>query len=159
VSERDPRHDFDFMHGRWVIKHRRLRERLVGCTEWDEFESTQTVRPMFGGAAQIDEIQWDDDGEIRYGCTVRLYDPVRDQWSMNWADSMTGRFFPPMIGNFRYGTGYFGGTDTVRGKIVLSRFVWSDITADSARWHQAFSENGGLTWEINWYMDSFRIAE
>jgi hypothetical protein len=30
--------------------------------------------------------------------------------------------------------------------------------ADAARWEQAFSDDGGATWETNWTMDFARVA-
>ena len=147
-----------FLNGTWRVEQRRLRERFAGCTEWDEFEATQWVRPLFGGAGQIDETTWELDGQRFYGCTLRLYDPVAKQWSLNWSESVSGRLFPPMIGRFEDGIGLFGGTDSYDGRTVLSRFTWSGITEDFARWEQAFSDDGGVTWETNWYMDSFRTG-
>ena len=158
MIDRDPRHDFDFLNGTWIITHRRLRDRLVGCTVWDEFTSHQEVRAIWGGRGQIDETWWDENGETVYGCTLRLYDPVADQWSMNWAASGTGKLFPPMVGRFRDGVGIFGGIDDVRGQTVLSRFTWYDISENVARWKQCFSNDGGQSWETNWYMDSRRAT-
>jgi len=160
VTERDGSHDFDFLNGTWLVKHRRLRVRFAGCTEWDEFDSTQWARPLFGGAGQIDETTWEIDGKTLYGCTLRLYDPAARQWSLNWSDSVSGRLYPPMIGRFGdNGIGLFGGTDICNGRSVLSRFTWSGIGATTACWEQAFSADGGVTWETNWYMDSFRTGD
>jgi hypothetical protein len=36
------------------------------------------------------------------------------------------------------------------------RFVWSQITATSARWEQAYSPEAGKTWETNWTMEFCR---
>ena len=32
--------DFDFWMGTWTVQNRRLRERLAGSDEWEEFEAT-----------------------------------------------------------------------------------------------------------------------
>ncbi|WP_343520085.1 hypothetical protein [Sphingomonas sp.] len=37
-------------------------------------------------------------------------------------------------------------------------FRWSAITAASAHWEQAFSTDGGKTWESNWHMDFTRVS-
>jgi hypothetical protein len=48
------------------------------------------------------------------------------------------------------GRGMFYGVDTVDGRTVLVRFVISDVAPSSARFEQAFSNDGGVTWETNW---------
>ena len=45
----------------------------------------------------------------------------------------------------------------VNGKPIKVRFTWSRITASSAHWEQAFSPDGGTTWETNWRMDLARV--
>jgi hypothetical protein len=57
---------------------------------------------------------------------------------------------------FAGGRGEFYGDDTVRGTDVRVRFVWSGITATTARWERAFSVDGEKTWITNWIMDSTR---
>jgi hypothetical protein len=45
------------------------------------------------------------------------------------------------------------------GRTILVRNVWSDITADSGRFEQAFSDDGGKTWEVNWIAVDTRLKE
>ena len=145
--------DFDFLHGTWQITNRRLKERLTGCTEWDEFPSRSEVTSAFGGAANVDEIAFPDG---TYGLTLRLFHPERQEWSLYWASSTTGSVFPPVVGSFTDGVGEFFGDDTEGGKTVRVRFIWSGISATTARWEQAFSTDGGQTWETNWVMEMTR---
>jgi hypothetical protein len=63
------------------------------------------------------------------------------------------------VGRFADGRGEFYGDDTYNGKDIRARFVWSDITADSARWEQAFSIDGERTWITNWIMEFTRSPE
>jgi len=56
----------------------------------------------------------------------------------------------PTIGEFKNGRGEFYGQDIFNGRAILVRFVISDMTADSCRFEQAFSDDGGKTWEVNW---------
>jgi len=89
--------------------------------------------------------------------TLRLLDPKRQEWSLRWAASSDGVLLPPVIGRFdENGVGTFYGDDEHQGTPVRVRYVWSDITAESARWEQAFSTDGGQNWEVNWIMQLTR---
>ncbi|MDQ0584426.1 hypothetical protein [Streptomyces rishiriensis] len=156
-------HDFDFLHGEWEVRHRRRTDFLDPDSAWEEFPSTARCRPLFDGAANIDEIDMPHLGAK--GLTLRLFDPGSGQWSLNWASSRSGRLFPPVIGGFgesdgnrggRPGRGEFHGDDTHDGKNVRARFVWSAVCDAAARWEQAFSLDGGETWLTNWVMDFTR---
>lgn len=151
-----PADDFAFLHGEWTVANRRLKTRLAGADDWEEFPSSASVRPLFGGTANIEEIRYPAEGVS--GLTLRLYDAVRDSWSLNWATSVDGRLFPPVVGGFRDGQGEFFGDDEHAGTPVRVRFVWSRITPRSARWEQAFSADDGASWELNWVMDFSRTA-
>ncbi|WP_031165359.1 hypothetical protein [Streptosporangium roseum] len=146
--------DFDFLFGAWTVTNRRLVRPLTGSTEWDEFPATSVARPVFGGAANVDEITFPTKGFS--GFTLRLFDVEREEWSLYWASSRTGTLFPPVVGRFAGGRGEFYGDDTHEGTPVRARFIWSEITAVSARWEQAFSVDGEKTWETNWIMELAR---
>lgn len=62
-----------------------------------------------------------------------------------------------LAGGFADGIGSFFADETFNGKPIRVRFLWSDITADSARWEQSFSSDGGETWEVNWVMNFTRV--
>lgn len=145
--------DFDFLSGSWNVTNRRLKKRLAGATDWAEFPATVVCHGLFGGLANVDEIAFPDG---TFGLTLRLFDKERGQWSLYWASSQTGTLFPPVVGGFSNGTGEFYGDDTEDGTPVRVRFIWSGITATSAHWEQAFSVDGGSTWETNWTMDFAR---
>jgi hypothetical protein len=147
-------HDFDFLFGSWEITNRKLKDRLVGSSEWLEFPGTSVCWSLFGGAANVDEIAFPTENVS--GLTLRLFDPRREEWSLYWANSATGVLFPPVVGGFSAGTGLFHGDDTQDGTPVRVRYVWSRITPTSARWEQAFSTDGEQTWETNWVMDLTR---
>ncbi len=149
--------DFDFLVGTWDTEHRRLRERLAGSDDWEEFTGRSVCYRMFGGAANVDEIAFPTLGHS--GMSVRLYDPGTDLWTIRWASTTTpGVLGPPVAGRFTDGLGEFFGDDEHGGTPVRVRFRWSDITATSARWAQAFSVDGGETWETNWVMDFTRTG-
>ncbi|MGW0701671.1 hypothetical protein ACWD0A_20600 [Streptomyces sp. NPDC002867] len=148
-------HDFDFFVGEWRVANRRRTDFLDEASEWEEFEAVSRASRHFDGRANFDEIVFPASGVS--GLTLRLYDQVREEWSLYWSSSRTGTLFPPVTGRFRAdGRGVFHGKDTHDGKDVLVRFVWSGITASSARWEQAFSVDDGRTWLTNWVMELSR---
>ena len=156
-ERRDGRADFDFFMGRWQVHHHRLRERLKGSTEWEEFEGTASAHKILGGIGNFDEgVMGRASGQVG-GVTLRLYDPVSCEWSLYWADSVSGILQVPMIGGFEDGRGEFFSQEVFEGRHIFSRFIWSSITVTSCRWEQAFSEDGGKTWETNWIMDFTRV--
>lgn len=157
TSEHDGSHDFDFWFGRWHVANERLKERLVGSTEWERFEATQECQPILGGIGNIDDFRTDwNDGFV--GMTLRLFDLGRREWSLYWAGNRDGVLQPPVVGRFENGVGTFFGRDVHRGTPVRVRFLWSEITAQSALWQQAFSTDEGENWETNWIMRMTRIA-
>jgi hypothetical protein len=152
-------HDFDLRAGRWTAHHRRLKERLAGSHEWVEFDGTQTCWPLMGGFANVDENLFRIPGNEYRGVTLRAYDPKTGEWAIWWLDGRNpfGSLEPPVKGRFVNGVGTFHADDTLRGKPIRVRFIWSQITPTSAHWEQAFSPDGGKTWETNWITD-FRKA-
>ncbi len=146
--------DFDFLLGSWEISNRRLKQPLTASNDWDEFPSTSVCRGVFDGAANFDEISITARGFS--GLTLRLFDPERKEWSLYWASSRDGRLQPPVVGRFADGVGTFYSHETYNGTDITVRFIWSDITPQSARWEQAFSAEGGKTWETNWIMEFTR---
>lgn len=153
----DGRHDFDFLHGTWRVRNRRLQQRLVGCTAWDTFEARVACQPLLGGIANLEthETRWNG-GTL--GLALRLYSPQARRWSIYWANGADGTLEPPVQGGFDGDVGLFFGDDVHDGRPVRVRFTWTRLDADHARWEQAFSADGGGTWETNWLMDFARDA-
>jgi hypothetical protein len=156
-AARATKHDFDFLFGSWNIRNRMLKGRLQGATEWTEFDARSEVAPLLEGFGHVDRYFAVRDGAPFEGMTLRLFDPATGLWSIHWADTGRARtLLPPMVGRFRGGIGEFYGDETVEGRTVRCRFRWTQPAADSARWEQAFSEDGGKTWETNWIMEFTR---
>ena len=156
-SARDGSRDFDFLFGTWKVRNRRLRARLRGGAEWDEFDAVSTNRPVWGGAANLEE--WDGvgpNGRIQ-GLALRLYDPAARQWSIHWSTRATGVLEKAMVGQFRDGRGDFYDQELFEGRSIFVRLTWCDITPTTCRWEQAFSADGGRSWETNWIMRFTRI--
>jgi hypothetical protein len=114
-------HDFDFFHGEWDVRHRRLTDFLDPDSGWEEFGATNRCWSLFDGAANIDEMTVP--GQGWQGLTLRLFDPAARVWSLNWSSSRSGKLFPPVVGRFGPdGRGEFHGDDTHDGKDVRGGF-------------------------------------
>jgi|GEM_PF-719071 len=152
-AARATKHDFDFLHGSWTIHNRYLKERLKGSSEWIEFDARGDVEPLLDGFGQIDRYRAVRNGSPVDGITLRLFNPDTGEWSLHWADTVrTGVLQPPMVGRFKGGVGEFFGDESVDGKVVRCRFLWTRTPDGSPRWEQAFSADEGKTWETNWVM-------
>jgi hypothetical protein len=153
-------HDFDLRVGTWKMHNRRLKERLADCHEWEEFDGTQTLWPIMNGWANVDDNVLKLPGGEYRGVSLRAYDAKTGQWAIWWLDGRNpfGELDPPVKGRFEHGIGTFYADDKLRGKPIRVRFLWSRITHDSAHWEQAFSPDGGKTWETNWTADFQRVS-
>jgi len=153
----DGRSDFDFFHGRWAVSHRRLQKRLADDTNWDVFGGTCDVRALLGGLGNVDDNVIELPGGAYRAATVRTFDPATRQWSIWWIDGRNPLVIDvPMRGTFEDGVGTFFCVDVFEGRPIRVRFLWSRITENSARWEQAFSADGGDSWETNWIMEFAR---
>ena len=152
-------HDFDFLVGHWRVHHRKLKERLANSHEWIEFEGTLFSQPLMVGYSNVDDLVLNVPGAPYRGVALRSFDPKSQQWLIWWLDSRNplGSLDPPMRGGFKNGVGTFYGDDTLNGKPVRARFIWSGITPTSCHWEQAYSPDGGKTWETNWAQDIIRV--
>ena len=145
-------HDFDFLMGSWRVHNKCLKEKLQGSSEWIEFEGFSDVKSLLNGMGNLDQFSAKRDGESIEGISLRLFDPASGKWSIYWADSVrAGILQPPMVGRFDGLSGEFLGAEEAGGKPVLCRFRW-DSSQASPRWEQAFSPDGGQSWETNWIM-------
>ena len=157
---RDGQHDFDFEIGSWKLHLKRLAHPLTGSTTWTEFDGTVVARKIWDGRANLDEFLADSPSGHVEGLTLRLYSPESHQWSLYWASSKAGTLAgPPQVCEFKNGRGEFYCQDTYNGRMILIRYAWSDITPNSAHFEQAFSDDGGKTWEVNWITDQTRVKE
>ena len=152
-------HDFDFFMGTWHVHHRRLKARLAGSDEWQEFEGTCEAWPILGGAGNIDDNVLELPAGDYRAISLRTFDPATNRWSIWWLDGRNAsRLDPPVVGGFENGIGTFIAPDTFNDRPILVRFLWSNITDRTCRWEQAFSTDDGATWEVNWVMESTRVA-
>ena len=149
--------DFDFQQGSWRVKHRRLKARLAGCTEWEEFEGTSTQRPILGGNGNIEDNLLHLPAGAYRAAALRAWDPASASWSIWWLDDRNPHTLDtPVIGRFENGVGTFYADEVHEGRPVRMRFLWLRTDTDTPRWEQALSADGGETWETNWTMDFAR---
>ena len=159
VTERDGQHDFDFNIGTWKTHVLRLLHPLTGSTTWVQYEGISVVRKVWNGRASLFELEVDGPAGRIEGVGLRLYNPQSHQWSLNWANSHDGTMSQPMIGEFKNGRGEFFDQETFNGRTVFARNGFSEITPNSSRFEQAFSGDGGKTWETNWVMTFTRVKD
>lgn len=149
----DGRNDFDFLEGDWLVAHQRLKERLSGCTEWETFTGRCTLRKTLGGLGNCDDNVINLPGGAYRAMTTRAFDPETRSWAIWWLDARwPHRVDAPMIGRFENGVGAFFCDDTLNGVPIRVRFLWTETHTAAPHWEQAFSADGGETWEVNWRM-------
>jgi hypothetical protein len=147
---RDGQRDFDFEIGKWDTHLWRLEHPLSHSNSWVEYWGTTEVRKVWEGRANLVELDVKGQAGHILALSLRLYNPETRQWSLNFASSANGAMTPPSIGAFKNGRGEFSNSETFKGRPIMVRFVISDTQSNSCRFEQAFSEDGGKTWEVNW---------
>src|SRR3954471_7797943 len=155
----DGQHDFDFEIGTWKTHLRRLQRPLTGSTSWVEYDGTTTVRKVWNGRANLVELDVTGAAGHLEALSLRLYNPDSHQWSLNFANVAGGTMAQPSVGEFKNGRGEFIDQESLNGRSILVRFVISDITPNACHFEQAFSADGGKTWEVNWIANDTRVNE
>jgi hypothetical protein len=162
ISVHDGQHDFDYLLGSWKIHLKKRLRPLTGSSEWIEFDGTVVCRNVWNGLAEVEEFVVDSPEKKIFikGLAIRLYNPQTHQWSIYWANSKNGAFDPtPQVGQFTDGRGEFYGQDTLDGRSIYVRFVWTNTTSSAPHFEQSFSADGGKTWEVNWITEQARTTK
>ena len=145
---------FDFLHGSWTVRNRKLRDVTDrGCTEWIEFDARSEVTPILLGGGNFERMIVDapPDGPAFEGDTLRIFDPLADEWSIWWSSTRSpGKLDVPVLGHFDSDVGIFECEDVVGGLPVVTRFEWR--AGDTPRWQQSFSYESGVFDPPNWIM-------
>lgn len=149
--------EFAFLVGTWTVAHQRLRHRLQGSDIWDRFQGISTTRPVLDGLGNVEEnLIEHPDGTYR-AIAIRSFDQSTGQWAIWWLDGRNPHHLDtPVVGQFSDGIGTFTCEDTFEGRPILVRFLWKCSSETECHWEQAFSPDGGATWETNWLMDFTR---
>jgi len=143
--------------GTWETRLSRLQRPLTGSTAWVDYRGTTVVRPVSKGQANLVELDVTGPAGRIEGVSLRLYNPQTNQWSLNFANLKSGTLALPTIGGFANGRGEFYNVDSLNGRPILVRFLISNITSTSCHFEQAFSADGGKTWEVNWIATDTRV--
>lgn len=144
--------DFDFLHGRWTVHHRRLRHRGSGNVDWDEIIGKADTRALLGGLCNVEEHEIPGFS----GVAFRSFDRSAALWAIVWVSESDGLAQPAVVGRFAGDLGLFEGEDIDDGQPVLVRFIWDRCDPIAPTWTQSFSYDGGETWELNWTMNFSR---
>ena len=150
ADERDAQHDFDFEIGSWKAHVKRLVHPLANSAIWVELDGTSVVRPIWDGRANLGELEVASTGSRVQGLSLRVYNPQSKQWSIYWANATNGQLGTAMVGGFENGRGEFYDQEQFEGRAIFVRFIFSELAKTSFKIEQAFSADGGKTWETNW---------
>jgi hypothetical protein len=146
-------HDFDFFLGSWTVRHRRLRKRLAGNNDWEEFDGTTRCQALLGGVVNLNESFARRVSGPTAGMGLRAYDAKTDTWA-DWYLSAANplEIDKPGVGRFLDGVGTFLSDDSFEGRPIKVRGQFRSLSPTEAQWDQAFSPDGGASWETNWVM-------
>ncbi|HKD55692.1 MAG TPA: hypothetical protein VKB72_15870 [Steroidobacteraceae bacterium] len=158
-APRDGQHDFDFEIGTWRTHIARLVHPLTGSNTWAQYDGTSVVRKVWNGRANLLELEVTGPSGHIEALSLRVYNPSAHQWSLNFSNSSVGMLGVPTVGEFRNGRGEFYDQETIGDRTVWVRFIIGDITPDSCHFEQAFSIDGGKSWEVNWIATDTRVAD
>ncbi len=159
AAPRDGQHDFDFHLGVWKSHIRMLVHPLTGSTTWVELNGDLVARKVWDGRAQIEELKADGAGRHIEDLLLFLYNPQTGQWSLNPAARSDGVLGQRLIGEFKNGRGEFYDQEPdARGRTIMVRQAWSEITPTTHHFEQAFSNDGGKTWETNFVANLTRVG-
>jgi len=155
-ADHDGRHDLDSFAGTWKCHTKYRSHPFAGSDTWIEFDGTETFQKLWDGAML--ELSERADAKGPVGLMLYTYNPQSHQWYVYFASSKDGKLGPPNVGEFRNGRGEFFAQDTLNGKWLLNRYIWSQITSNSPRYEESWSSDGGATWELVRIVDLARVS-
>lgn len=158
-SASSSQHDFDFLPGKWKVDNRKLKKRLAGNNDWDEFESELHMRKALNGFGNVENYYAHFDGNAFEGMAIRLFNSQTKLWTIYWIDSNGCSMDEhPVTGSFENKVGKFYATDHFNGDPIIMLYQWDATDPEHPEWSQAFSPDNDQTWEWNWEMILTRIA-
>ncbi|MFC7024046.1 hypothetical protein ACFQHV_12925 [Promicromonospora thailandica] len=148
--------------GTWRSSVRVLADPLSDTPdEWLRFSGTTTVKPLSEGRANVVELDVSGEAGTLEALNLRLYEPQADRWSLTFVNVRDGLLTPSVHGGFHDSlhrrVGVFYGDDVLGDRPIKVRFLVTRVSRDEARFEQAFSADGGATWETNWVVVDRRV--
>ena len=130
---------------------------MTGCTDWTEFSGTSSTRKILEGFGNVeDNVLNFPDGEVK-AAAFRSFDAKSQRWAIWWLDGRAPHHLDvPVVGSFDGKVGTFLANDNLDGRPIVVRFTWHANSGENPVWEQAFSDDGGKTWETNWVMEFAR---
>ncbi len=159
LPQHDGSHDFDFLIGDWKAHVRRLPDRLNNSDKWDVYDGISNHHKLLDTSTNFEQFEvTSTDGKLHIKAqTLRTYNPATHQWSIYLLDLDNGELdTPPVVGAFNGKRGEFFHQEFLKGRTILVRYVWLDLSPKSARMEQSYSPDGGKTWEVNWICELSR---
>jgi hypothetical protein len=157
-TSRDGHGDFNFLLGQWHTHYRLLRLRLVHSQHWEECDGEALVTPFWSnyGNLEIGTLRCPPPRRHIDSMTLRTYSAETHQWTLWWGTKELGVSPPQQVGHFDSdGVGRFYANDTWEGTPIIVRYQWNTLKG-LPHFEQAFSADGGKTWETNWICDYTR---
>jgi len=155
--DHDGQHDFDSLAGAWKCHTKYRAHPFAASDPWVEYDGTENFRKLWDGAML--ELSERPGAKGPVGLMLYTYNPPSHQWSVYFASSKDGKVSPPNVGEFRNGRGEFFAQDTLNGKSMLNRYIWSQIASSSPRYEESWSNDGGRTWELVRIVDLARASD
>jgi hypothetical protein len=152
-------HGFDFQIGSWHATLSRLVKRLQGSHAWRDYEGTMVERRLWNGRANVGVLEVRSGKDCFESILLRTFNPQTREWHDYGVDTATGSvIMPPVAGRFNDNGNDLYERDTLNGRPIVVRYTFDQITKQSNRFVQAFSADGGATWETNAIVHFTRAA-
>ena len=157
MSAAPEEHEFDFDFGTWKTRSSRLLQPLTGSKDWVDFDGYTTVRKVWNGRAGLAEYKVAGRSGVVELLSLRWFNPSTHEWNIDFAASTHGTLETPGVGGFKNGRADFYDYEPVNGRSVLRRFSIWGITPETVQSEEAFSDDGGQTWEVDWINHYARV--
>jgi hypothetical protein len=105
-------------------------------SRWDEYDGISNHKKILDSNANFEQFEVDNPEKKLHikGQTLRLYNPDSHQWSIYLVDVDKGTLdLPPVVGRFSGTRGEFYNQQQYKGRAILVRYIWLNISPKSAR--------------------------